>query len=78
MPKLNGFAKKRNYDAKISEIQRKYVATPDYNKFVSYILDAKIKQKELINKFNISNLVINSGVNPKLATLAPKGESNAK
>ena len=33
---------------------------------------AKIKQKEFVNKSNISNLVKNSDLNTKLATLATK------
>ena len=39
----------------------------DYNKYINAILDAKIKQKELVNKSNISNLVKNSDLNTELA-----------
>ena len=56
----------------------KYFTTSDYNKFTSDILDAKIKQKELINKSHISNLVRNSDFNTKLATLATKTELKAE
>ena len=48
--------KKANYDTKISEIQRKYSTTSNYNEFRSDTLDAKMKQKKLANKSVISNL----------------------
>ena len=38
------------------------------------ILDGKIKEKELVNKFNISNLIKNFDLNAKLATLAREAE----
>ena len=37
-----------------------------------------IKQKKLVNKSNISNLVKNSDFNPKLAKLATKAELKAE
>ena len=39
---------------------------------MSEILDANIKEKELVDKSNISNLVKNSDLNIKLQTLATK------
>ena len=39
----------------MTDTEKKYFTTSDYNKFSSVILDAKIKEKELINKSNISN-----------------------
>ena len=53
---LTGSVKKTDYDAKISNIEGNFT-TSDYNKFTSDILDAKIKQKELVNKSDISNLL---------------------
>ena len=38
----------------------------------SDIRDAKIRQKELVNKYVISNLGKDSDLNPKLGTLAAK------
>ena len=38
----------------------------------------KIKQKQLVNKFNIPNLVKNSDLNTTLAALAIKPELKAK
>ena len=53
-------SKKKLCDAKLSDIERKYFITSDYNKFTSDILDAKIKQKELVNKSDIFNVVKNT------------------
>ena len=69
---LNGLVKKTDYDARISKFEGKYFTSSDYNKFASDILDAKIKQKELANKSDISNLVKNSDL------LATKAELKAK
>ena len=69
---LSSLFNKTNYDTKISEIEEKYFTTFDYNKFTSNILDAKVKQKELVNRSNISNLVKKFELNAKLTTLATK------
>ena len=42
---------------KCQTLRKKYFTTSDNNKFASQILDAEIKEKELVNKSNISNLV---------------------
>ena len=75
---VRGLVKKTDYDAKISNIVGKYITTSNDNEFTSDILDVKIKQKELVNKSNISNLVKNSDLNTKLAKLATKAELKAK
>ena len=72
---------KTDYDAKILEIEEKYFTTADYNKFTSDILDAKMKKKkkkELENTLHISNVIINSFLNTKLAPLATKAELKAE
>ena len=46
--------KKTDYDAKILDIESKYFTTADHNKFISQTLDAKIKQKRLIDKSDIA------------------------
>ena len=46
--------KKKDYTAKISEIEEKYIATSDYNKSAKETLDARIKQKKLVRKSDIS------------------------
>ena len=45
IPVVSNLVRKINYDAKISVI--KCFTTANYNKFMSDILDAKIKQKNL-------------------------------
>ena len=55
IPNVSGLVKKKkNYDAKIKYIKGKYFTTSDYNKFTNDTFDAKIKQKELVNKSDIS------------------------
>ena len=66
--------KKTDDDARISDIERKYFTTSDYNKFTREIIGAKIKEQGLVDKSNISNLVKNSNLNTKLAKLATKAE----
>ena len=75
---LCGLVKKTNYDAKTLGTEGKCFTTSDNNKFKSDILGAKIKQIELVNKSDISNLVKKSDLNTKLATLATKEESKTK
>ena len=75
---VSGLVKKNVYDTTILHIEGKYFTTSDYNKFMSDILDAKIKEKELLNKSNISNLIKNSGLNLKLKTSARKAELKAE
>ena len=45
---------KRDYDAEILDIEIKYFTILDYNKFTSEILNAKIKEKKLVDKSDIS------------------------
>ena len=50
----------------INNIEGKYFDTADYNKFTSDILDAKIKQKELVNKSDIADFVKKKDFDRKL------------
>ena len=50
----------------------------DYKKITSEIIDAKIKEKGLVDKSNISNLAKNFHLNAKLAKLATKAELKAE
>ena len=56
---VSNLVKKTGYDAKIWDIESKYFATADDNKFTSQTLDAKIKQKELVNKSAIAAFINN-------------------
>ena len=51
---------------------RKYFTTSDYNKITSDILNAKVKEKGLVNKFGISWSINTSDLNKKTKTLATK------
>ena len=46
IPNVSGLVKKSDYDAKITDIEEKCFANPDYNKFTRVTLDAKIKTKK--------------------------------
>ena len=81
IPDLSGLVKETEYDTKISGIEKKHIAAfcnTYSNKFMSCILDIKIKQRELVNKSNISKLVKNSDLNTNHATLATKSEFKAE
>ena len=46
IPNVSNLANKADYNAKISEMEKKkFFTTSDYNKFTSNILDAKMSQK---------------------------------
>ena len=77
VPDVSGLINKIVHNAKTSDIEKKYFTTLNYNKFTTEILDAKIKEKRLLDKFNISNLVKKSNLKRKLATLATKAELKA-
>ena len=75
---VSDLVKKTDYGTKILEIDGKHITTFDFNKFTSDILDAKMKQKELVNKSNISNLIKNSDTNTNLATSANKSRIKSR
>ena len=77
IPGIIGLIEKTVYDAKILDIDKKYVSTSDY-KFKKEILNAKIKEKKLVDQSDISNLIKNSDLNTKLATLATKSQLKAE
>ena len=66
--------KKTDYVAKILDIETKYFTTSDYNKFMSEILNTKIKEKGLVNKSDISRLVKKIDLNTNLTILATKAD----
>ena len=59
IPSVSGLVKKTDYDAKIKDIEGKYFTSADYGKFTSDVLDEKIKQKELVNKYDTDKKLIN-------------------
>ena len=50
IPAVDDLLKKTDYDAKMLKIEGNCITNSDYNNFMSDILDAKIKQKELVKK----------------------------
>ena len=66
IPNVNGLVKKQVMMLKYQTLKKKYFTASDYNKFASDILDDKIKQKELVNKSDIFNLVKKSDLDTKL------------
>ena len=65
---VDDLVKKAEYDAKISDIESKFFTTSDYNKFTSDILNAKIKEKDLVNEFDISGFINNPDLDKKIET----------
>ena len=61
IPSVCGLVKKKktDYDAKMKDIDGKYITTVDYNKFTNGILHIKVKQKELVNKSDIDKKLRN-------------------
>ena len=57
--------KKTEHDATISDIESKYFTAANYDKFTSKILDAKIKQKELVLKSAIAGFINNADLDKK-------------
>ena len=57
---------KTDYDAEILDIKSKYLTTADYNRFSNEKLDLEIKQKGLISKFDIADLVSNAKSNKEV------------
>ena len=66
---LKYLVRRTDYNAKILDIEAKYFSSSDYNQFKSEILDANIKEKGLVGKFDISWFKNKSDLYKKIATL---------
>ena len=73
---ISDLVNKIYYNAKVSDIHVKYFTTSNYNKFRKEMLDAKIKEKGLLVKSDISNLVKNFDLYTKLTTQTTNAESD--
>ena len=62
---VRNLVKKTYCDAEILDIEFKCFTTVDYQKFTSQRLDAKIKQKELVDKSVIARLINNADSDKK-------------
>ena len=60
IPDVSNLVKKADYDGKILDVEPKYFTTTDYDRFKSQTLDAKIKQKRLVDKSAITGFIINA------------------
>ena len=78
IPDVSSLVKKIDYDAKISNNESKYITTVDYNTFASNTLDAKIKQKRLVNEFDLNEKTKTLATKEEVKTLATKAELNAE
>ena len=54
---------------KISDIETRYFTTCDYKKFTDEILYAKVKEKKLVNKSDISGFIDKYNLDKEIATL---------
>ena len=63
---------------KYQKLIKKCLVTYDYKKFTNDILNAKIKENELVNKSAISRFIDNSNLNNKIAPSATKAELKTK
>ena len=69
IPAVSDLVKKIDCHVKIVEIEGNYIVTFDYNKFTTNILDAKLKQKQLVNKYYFSSLPKYFDLNTRLKTV---------
>ena len=69
IPNVSDLVKKTNYDAKISDKDISYFTTSDYSKFTSEKLNAKIKEKRLVEKSDISGFIDKTDLDKKTGTL---------
>ena len=60
IPDVSNLFKNVGYIEKIKYIEKKYFTTSDCNKFTNDVLDAKIKNKKILNEFGISGFISNT------------------
>ena len=66
IPNDSDLVKKAEYDGKIKHIDSKYFTTSDYSKFTNHTFSAKVENKELVNKSDISGFINNSDLDKKI------------
>ena len=74
IPSVTNLVKKTDYNAKISEIEKKindhnhdkYVTTPEFNKFTAEIFNLTLKRANLASKSDIANFVKKTDFDNKL------------
>ena len=68
---ISTLAKKVDYESKISDIEKKYFTTSDYDNFTNERLNAK---KKLVNKYDNFGIIDNSDLDKKVETLGTNAE----
>ena len=72
IPHVSNLVKNTDPKEKTSDIESKYFKTTDYDKLTSQPLDAKITQKESVDKSVIAWFINKTDLNIKVVTLAWK------
>ena len=62
---LSNLVKKTYYDAKISNIESKFITTADYYKFTKDIVDNNIKIKNIVDISDIAGFINNTSLDEK-------------
>ena len=62
---LSNLVKKTYDDAKISNIEFKFITTADYNKFTKDIVDNNTKIKNIVDKSDIAGFINNTSFDEK-------------
>ena len=65
IPDVSNVVKKTDYDAKILDIESKYITTADYNKFTKDIVANDIKSKRLVHVSDIAGFINNVNLDKK-------------
>ena len=78
IPNVSNLVNKIDYDAKISDIESKCFTAPDYNRFTGQILDAKIKERGLVDKSAVAGFIDNADLNKKVVTIVTKAELKSR
>ena len=78
IPNISDLVRDTDYDAKTSDIGCKYSTASEYNKFTYNILNPEIKNKELVNKSDLSKFANNIDLDEKIKTLVTKAELKAE
>ena len=72
LSEVSDLFKKTGYNTKILDTETKSFTISDYNKFTSEILQTKIKEKRIVDKTSLSNLVKNFYLNTADTALSTK------
>ena len=74
IPHVSNLVKNTDYETKISDIETKYIATADYNKFTKDIVDNQMKSKNLVNGSDRSDFISGPELNEEVVKSATKAE----